>query len=244
MTRKSTQEKSTKRAGSARAKRKTAAPKRGKTKSAQRKAASTGRNKPRVSNNPTARKISGSKRDLSERQSKIAKSSSSGETRKNAQNALTLLQRDHQLMRKLLSDLESAKAADRQSSLLERIEDELKLHTQVEEEIFYPAFHDHARNDEDRKLYYEALEEHHAVDVILPEVKGAETGSPQFAARAKVLKELVEHHAKEEEDEMFPRARKLISADQLRELGRQIEELKQSARSGMVDKVVSFLGMN
>jgi hypothetical protein len=238
MARKSTQKKSSKKTGTAHAKRKTAGPKRAQNKTAARKGSASGRSKAR------ARKISDSKRDLSVRQSRAAAKSSSDPSRQSGQSALTLLKRDHDLVRKLLSDLESAKTAERRSSLLERIESELKLHTQLEEQIFYPAFHDHARNDEDRKLYFEALEEHHAVDIVLPEVKSADPGTPQFSARVKVLKELVEHHAKEEEDEMFPRTRKLMSDAQLRELGAEIDAQKKAAASGVVDKVASFFGMN
>jgi hemerythrin-like domain-containing protein len=141
-------------------------------------------------------------------------------------------------------DLRTAKSADRQRALLVRIESEVELHTYLEEEIFYPAFREHAKKSEDRQMYHEALEEHHAVDVVLPEVKNAEPGTPQFAGRVKVLKELIEHHADEEEKEMFPRARKLFSAQELRELGSQISEEKRSRQSGMFEKMASFLGVD
>lgn len=156
---------------------------------------------------------------------------------------MTVLRSDHERVRKLFSGLEAAKSADRQSALLQKIEDELQLHTQLEEKIFYPAFHEAARNNEDRTMYYEALEEHHAVDLVLPEVKAAKRGTPQFAARAKVLKELVEHHAEEEEKDMFPRARKLMGARRLQELGREIVEQRDSAQAGVVATMASMLGM-
>jgi hemerythrin superfamily protein len=155
---------------------------------------------------------------------------------------VALLRADHGRMRKLLDDLQSAKSPGRQISLIERVEDELKTHTALEEKFFYPAFLKHARSKEDRQMYHEALEEHHAVDVILPEVKTAPPGTAQFAARAKVLKELVEHHAGEEEKEMFPRARKIIGSKGLREIGQRIAE-KQAAGNGVMAKMASFLGM-
>jgi hemerythrin superfamily protein len=159
-------------------------------------------------------------------------------------DVLSLLRRDHQTVRKLLGEIESSRSADRQSSLLEQIETELKNHTHIEEEIFYPAFHDRARGKEDRQMYYEALEEHHAVDVLLPEVKRAERGSDKFSARVKVLKEIVEHHADEEEKEMFPRARAILKPAELRELGMKVAAKKKeqtSATSGNLLK--SFLGI-
>jgi hemerythrin superfamily protein len=152
-------------------------------------------------------------------------------------NALALLESDHNVVRKLFAQIEATNAADRQTALLQRLERELKLHTHLEEEIFYPAFRERARKNEDLKLYFEALEEHHAVDIVLPEVKDTSPGTPQFAARVKVLKEIVEHHAEEEERDLFPRARSLMDEGMLRRVGRRIVEEKESAGSSMLEKI-------
>lgn len=162
--------------------------------------------------------------------------------RRSEQNALALLRDDHARVRKLFGDLESAKSPDRQVSLLERIEDELKTHTRLEENYFYPAFEEHARSKEDRQMYHEAIEEHHTVDVVLPEVKYATPGTPQFAARVKVLKELVEHHAHEEEKTMFPRARQIIGSEALREVGERIAAGRRTG-NGVMAKMASMIGM-
>jgi hemerythrin-like domain-containing protein len=116
-------------------------------------------------------------------------------------------------------------------SLLGTIEAALKVHTTIEEEIFYPAFREAARRKDDTKLYYEAVEEHHVVDMVLPEMDEGEVGSPEFAAKAKVLKDLVEHHAGEEEKEMFPRARKLMDKDELTTLGAQMTRRKKELKA-------------
>lgn len=159
-------------------------------------------------------------------------------------DAITLLERDHVAVRKLLKEIVSSKSAARQTALLEQIETALNEHTQIEEDIFYPAYRDSVQKKEDRQLYYEAVEEHHAVDVILPEVKRAEPGSDVFAGRVKVLKELVEHHADEEESEMFPKARRALGARQLKELGRQIAERKEdNSNPGPLRAVAALLGM-
>ena len=100
------------------------------------------------------------------------------------------------------------------------------FHSPVEEEIFYPAFHEAARTKEQNKLFFEAKEEHHVVDVVMPEV-GEFGGNEEFAAKAKVLRDLIEYHAGEEESEMFPAAKKLMGRDQLRELGRRIKQRKE-----------------
>jgi hemerythrin-like domain-containing protein len=132
-------------------------------------------------------------------------------------------------MRRLLSELEktTARAAKKRKELLARVEANLKAHTTIEEEIFYPAFKEAGRKSDDDKMYFEALEEHRAAgDLVLPDLLKTEVTSENFSGRAKVLKELVEHHADEEEKEMFPRAKKLLSKDELEELGERLQQRK------------------
>jgi hemerythrin-like domain-containing protein len=150
-------------------------------------------------------------------------------------DAIALLKEDHEKVRGLLSQLEKAtdRNPDRRAQLLAKIEQEVKVHTTIEEEIFYPAFHEAGRSKEDEKLFYEAHEEHHVVDVVMPEAKQEDPGTSQFAAKAKVIKDLIEHHAEEEEKEMFPKARKLMGKERLRELGQQMAARKRSLMGEM-----------
>jgi hemerythrin-like domain-containing protein len=143
-------------------------------------------------------------------------------------DAIALLTEDHQKVRELLGEMEETteRAVSKREELLATIEQELEIHTKIEEEIFYPAFRDAAKDDKD--LYYEALEEHHVVDLVMPELKKTKPDSEEFGAKAKVLKDLVEHHAEEEEKEMFPRAKKLMNREQLLALGQQLAEAKES----------------
>lgn len=136
-------------------------------------------------------------------------------------NAITMLKSDHATVKRLLRELAGTgdRAAKQRESLVEQIERELKMHAQLEEEIFYPAFKAASRGTEAEDLFYEAAEEHHIVDMVLPALKAANPKSKEFKAKATVLKELVEHHIKEEESEMFAEARRLLDDDQLRELG-------------------------
>jgi hemerythrin-like domain-containing protein len=158
-------------------------------------------------------------------------------------DAIALLKQDHAKVRALLGELEKTKekATSRREELLQVIERELKIHTTIEEEIFYPAFRDAAEKKDDRKLYYEAVEEHHVVDTVLPELKGTELGSEQFAAKAKVLKDLVEHHAEEEETEMFPRAKKLFDREKLLRLGDELTRAKASLTESVLTKLVELV---
>jgi hemerythrin-like domain-containing protein len=140
-------------------------------------------------------------------------------------DALALLKSDHTEVKRLLKQLnntEDDETEDREA-LLNEIEAKLKTHTEMEEQIFYPAFKE-AVEEDDQHIYFEAIEEHGLVDIVLPELKETEIDSQEFKAKAKVLLDLVEHHIEEEEGEMFPKARKAIGAEELRELGERMAE--------------------
>ena len=142
-------------------------------------------------------------------------------------NVITLLKEDHAKVRKLLAQLERAEAPARRDDLLEKIAHEVEVHTRLEEEIFYPAFKEAGRKKDDAKMFFEAQAEHGAVKFVLPDLLQTDRDSEEFAGKAKVLKELIEHHAEEEEQEMFPRARVLLSAEELEELGGRLEARKR-----------------
>jgi hemerythrin-like domain-containing protein len=168
------------------------------------------------------------------RSSKNRRTSTRRQNNRSGMDALSLLKKDHQNVRQLLARLESSaeNGGSESTTLLRQIENELKVHTQIEEEIFYPAFKDAVEGKHDEHLYYEALEEHHVVDMVLPEIKSSSKNPDKFAAKAKVLKDLVEHHAEEEETEMFPKARKAMGTAELRELGQQMQARKQQLMGG------------
>jgi hemerythrin superfamily protein len=144
-------------------------------------------------------------------------------------NAIELLKNDHVKVRGLLKQLtDTTKRAEKtRTELLATIAKEIEVHSKIEEEIFYPAFKDAAGEGDDEAMYFEALEEHHAAgDLVLPDLLATDVTSDKFSGRAKVLKELIEHHAGEEEKEMFPRAKELLGNEILRELGAKMEARK------------------
>jgi hemerythrin-like domain-containing protein len=143
-------------------------------------------------------------------------------------NAINLLKADHKKVKGLLDELESTteRGAKKRVKLLARIETELKVHTSIEETIFYPAFKEAVKKKEDREMYFEAIEEHHLVKIVLPEIAATDPASEAFGAKAKVLKELVTHHAKEEERDMFPEAKKVLSEEELLQLGERMQAKK------------------
>ncbi len=148
-------------------------------------------------------------------------------------DAISMLKADHEKVRGLLSQLEKSteKGVRKREELLSQIAEEITIHTTIEEEIFYPTYRDAVAKKEDRKLYLEALEEHHVVDLVMPELEDTDPASEVFAAKAKVLKEIVEHHADEEEKEMFPRAQKVMDAEELEELGERMEARRAELES-------------
>jgi hemerythrin-like domain-containing protein len=160
---------------------------------------------------------------------KKSSSKSSKKTASRPSDAIALLKQDHEKVRGLLGNLEKSamRGGAKAEQLVTQIDTELKIHTTIEEEIFYPAYRDAVRAKDDKQLYYEAKEEHHVVDLVLPEVNESDKGGEEFAAKAKVLKELVEHHADEEEKEMFPKARKVLSRAELQDLGERMAERKK-----------------
>lgn len=143
-------------------------------------------------------------------------------------DGLELLRSDHDKVRGLFDQFRSASEADdvtRMNELCEEIFHELEIHTTIEEEIFYPAI----KNVGGQELIEEtdeSEEEHHVVDILMGEIRELDPGEAAFKAKMKVLMENVEHHAQEEEEEMFPQVRELMSEDELRSLGRGLDEAK------------------
>lgn len=143
-------------------------------------------------------------------------------------NAIDMLIEDHERVKELLGRMTESteRAVKTRAELLEKLEMEVTIHTRLEEEILYPAYKE-AGGKEQLKMYYEAKEEHRAVDsLVLPDLKATDPGSVEFSGRVKVCKELLEHHIEEEESEMFSEARELFDDARLDEMGQQMAALK------------------
>jgi hemerythrin superfamily protein len=124
------------------------------------------------------------------------------------QDALAMLMADHKKVKKLFSDFDKIKeegSDDDKSAIVEQICSELKIHAQLEEEIFYPAVRK-AIDDED--LMDEALVEHAGAKDLIAELEDASPDDDLYDAKVTVLGEQINHHVKEEEGEMFPQATK------------------------------------
>src|SRR4051812_17892005 len=154
-------------------------------------------------------------------------------SRRNANDALSMLREDHIRMRTLLEEMASpeTKGTERRRQLLDRVERESKVHSKIEEEVFYPAFARAAQKSEDAQIADEAVEEHHVFDVTLAELKMLSLDSPEFQPKAKVLCELAEHHMEEEEGPMFTRARVTLGATALEQMVRPMQDRKKVLES-------------
>ena len=145
------------------------------------------------------------------------------------QDAFALLTADHQRVKSLFKEFESLKDEgddDQKATLVETICNELTVHAQIEEEIFYPALRD-AIDDED--LMDEADVEHASAKQLIAQLEQLEVGSDHYDATVTVLGEYIDHHVKEEEGEMFSKAREadIDSAALGEELAIRKAELKE-----------------
>jgi len=149
-------------------------------------------------------------------------------------DAIQLIERDHEQLRRVLKDLTgtSERSAKKRGALVSQVGEMVRTHARIEEEIFYPAYHEACKNHDDEELFFEAAEEHGLVDIVLPQLEGTGVDDDEFGARAKVLCDLIEHHAEEEETEMLPRAKKLLGRERLVELGEQMAARKEELSGG------------
>ena len=115
-----------------------------------------------------------------------------------------MLKADHKKGRELFAEYEEA-TPRKQQDIAQTTIQELEIHAGLEEELIYPAIRKATKDD---KLMNEATEEHHLVHVLIAELKELEPSDETVKAKFTVLGELIKHHVKEEEGEMFPEAQK------------------------------------
>ena len=139
-------------------------------------------------------------------------------------DAIALLKADHRKVEDLFAQFEKARDGRAKQKICHQICIELKIHTTIEEEIFYPALRGKIEDD----MLDEAVVEHDGAKVLVNDLETAEPNEEYYDAKVKVLQEQIEHHVKEEEkerDSIFAQARK--SDVDLKDLGRRMAERKQ-----------------
>ena len=149
-------------------------------------------------------------------------------------NAIELLKNDHQEASSLMEQIELADKGDRSAKeLFTQLKQALTLHTQVEEQVFYPALKSF---EETKDMVPEALEEHQEVDDLLAEMAALSPGNDEFMDKFTELRDAVEHHVEEEENEMFPKAEKALGESRLQEMGRQMQQMKEGKSATATNK--------
>lgn len=138
-----------------------------------------------------------------------------------AKDAIALLRADHQAVSSLFADYEKTRSDARKKALVSEICTALSVHAQIEEEIFYPAVKAVLK---DKMLVPEATIEHGGIKDLIAQLEGLEPDGEMYDAKVKVLSEYVEHHVKEEQTEMFPKAN--ASSMDLVELGARMAARK------------------
>jgi hemerythrin superfamily protein len=142
-------------------------------------------------------------------------------------NAIDLLEMQHKEVKALFKKIENASGEEKRE-LFEKIADDLAVHATIEEKHFYPATKA-ARTEE---LLQEAVEEHLSVKRLIADLLEMNIDDPQFDAKIAVMKEQVEHHVEEEEGELFPKVKKLLSQDELEDLGVVMEDMAEELKEG------------
>jgi len=127
-------------------------------------------------------------------------------TETHSQDGLQLLANDHRKVEGLFAAFERASGASAKEKLVKQICTELKIHAQIEEEVYYPAI----RGKVEEADLNEAYVEHDSAKLLINELEAAEPDESYYDAKVKVLSELIEHHVKEEEkqrDNLFQQTR-------------------------------------
>jgi hemerythrin superfamily protein len=129
--------------------------------------------------------------------------SRSKERQQAARNAFDVLEEDHREVEEWFDEYDELKDSDedRKADLAEKICLALKVHAQIEEEIFYPQARAASQDDD---LLDEAVVEHSTVKNLIGEIEAMEVGEELYDAKIRVLSEMVKQHIKEEEEELFP----------------------------------------
>jgi hemerythrin superfamily protein len=176
----------------------------------------------------TKRKSNGKRRARSGTATRGRRSSS---TRR---DAISLLKADHRQVEDWFGEFKSARSGSRKATLAGSICDALKVHTSIEEEIFYPAFLEAAGDEE---IHHEAEVEHAGAKELISQIEQAGPEDEYFEARVNVLAEMIRHHVREEEkpDGMFAKARR--ARMDLAGLGERLAERKSQLRAGSGDRL-------
>jgi hemerythrin superfamily protein len=141
-------------------------------------------------------------------------------------DGIEMLEEDHRRVEKLFGEFEGAgdRAFKTKRDIVDRITEELTVHSEMEEQVLYPTAKEEVKEAEENVL--ESFEEHAVVEDLLEELNGMDAGEENFDAKVTVLIENVRHHIEEEEGELFPKIRKALGDERVEQLGQRMQEIK------------------
>ncbi|TAM87185.1 hemerythrin domain-containing protein [bacterium] len=148
-------------------------------------------------------------------------------------DALTLLKKDHDAVKQLFRELDELgqRAVMAREKIAQKIAEELRLHSEVEEQIVYPAIKEKTKGGSDERVeVLESYEEHALVANLLDELGGTDPKDESYRAKLRVIETLVLQHVKEEEGRLFRLARDVLDHRELAQLGEEIAAAKQRGR--------------
>jgi hemerythrin superfamily protein len=162
-------------------------------------------------------------------QSKSSGLTKTGRASSRPDDGVSLLMRDHREVESLFKQYEKAKEDDaKKQQLFQQIAMELKVHTQIEEEIFYPASREFV---DDEEVVNEAVVEHASAKDLISQLEGMDPSDQYYDAKVMVLMEMIQHHVEEEESEYFPEVRR--SDMDLKAVGEQMKARKEELMGAM-----------
>lgn len=154
-------------------------------------------------------------------------------------SAIEMLEAQHRDCEQLFDEMAEASGQDRRD-IFEEIADQLTIHAAIEERHFYPA----VQSRDTEVLLHTAVDDHTAIKRLVAEILAMDAGDVSFDDKVRVLQEQVERHVEEEEEELFPLARKLLSASELDDVEEQMtatqEELLEEGDA--METIVSDAG--
>lgn len=147
-------------------------------------------------------------------------------------NIYQLLKKDHSKVKSLFKEIKGKSKGEKRpiEDVFLEIEDELTMHIEGEEKVFYSALE---QDEGAREMILKSYEEHNLAKTMLKDMGSLSKDDERWSAKLSVLKEVVEHHIKEEEDEVFKLARKCLNKNQVQDIANRFEEEKKKVPAGV-----------
>ena len=142
-------------------------------------------------------------------------------------NIINILKADHKEVAALLKKLLKSRTTHSKDSVFSQIYEALTIHAEFEEKTFYPAV---KKNSETKNLVMESYVEHDLIKILLSDIKDMPANDKTWKAKVTVLEEIIKHHVKEEEQDLFPKAKRILDKEQLEDMAKKYLDFKEIAR--------------